>query len=383
MVLTLPLQHSIVPSTTASAQAAPAVAPMAHPAIDLDTLTLVDSAAAYERTGGPAQLWPDRTMRSVAEFLAKPAQAQGSPSQGLQEFTLCPLLLDTFDNPVVAADGFTYSLSGIKSCWRAQAEAKRPLTSPMTREPIEDFRLIPNAAMRALMEQLGLTDCHSPNPDLDEVVQWAQTRTLEEEAAPVRRTVQLDYLRDAPAALALGDQRIGGLTKALTHAAGPIGRLQVALLGLRAQAQVKTLFTASQFDHINEAAKTFRAVDVELRLGHSKKALALLTRGLTKAPDNQILLSRLALIEAKQGRIDSAKQTLARLFACPIEDVSSCLLQLTHNSPSDPHRSMWPLLATQGFMFLRSGESLEGEALLHAAAEHFPSRLLNGYRAPG
>lgn len=359
---------------------------LTHPAINVETGIYLDAPAAYEQSTNPGQLRPDRTMRCVAEFLAAPTIAGAKDrTEELKGFTVCPLTHDTFDNPVVASDGFTYSFSAIKTWWETQAEAKHVVDSPLNRDKIVDFRLIPNTAMRALMADLGMTDCHSPDVDLDAVANWAPRPACSETQMPTRRHLQLDYLRDAPALLAQSDHRLGGLTETLRSSSSSslLGRVRVALVGVGAQVRIKKLFSATQFAHIHEVAKTFRAVDVQLQLGRVKKAEALLSQALVKAPDNQILLSRMALIEARRGHSHEATQMLAKLFACPVEEVMSILGEHTLNNPAHPPRSIWPLIAVHGFLLEDTTETQESRALLYAAADMFPSRLLNSYRVNG
>eukprot|EP00658_Telonema_sp_P-2_P021812 TRINITY_DN18695_c0_g1_i1.p1 TRINITY_DN18695_c0_g1~~TRINITY_DN18695_c0_g1_i1.p1 ORF type:complete len:162 (+),score=46.84 TRINITY_DN18695_c0_g1_i1:402-887(+) len=64
---------------------------------------------------------------------------------------LCPITQEVMVEPVVAADGFSYEKQAI-SMWMARSNSGVCL-SPMTRDPMEDGRLIPNQVVRSLIRE--------------------------------------------------------------------------------------------------------------------------------------------------------------------------------------------------------------------------------------
>ena len=57
----------------------------------------------------------------------------------------CPITLDLMNNPVLAPDGYTYEESAIMSI--------RDSLSPMTRQPIDKTKLIPNRALKNAIDR--------------------------------------------------------------------------------------------------------------------------------------------------------------------------------------------------------------------------------------
>ena len=66
----------------------------------------------------------------------------GDPPKDL----LCPLTLEIFEDPVVAVDGHTYERVAIEQ-WLATGAG----TSPKTNELLENEKLLPNKALKALI----------------------------------------------------------------------------------------------------------------------------------------------------------------------------------------------------------------------------------------
>jgi len=58
---------------------------------------------------------------------------------------ICPLTLEIMDDPVIASDGHTYERHAILQT--------RNSLSPMTREPIDKTKLIPNRALKNAIQR--------------------------------------------------------------------------------------------------------------------------------------------------------------------------------------------------------------------------------------
>jgi len=61
---------------------------------------------------------------------------------------ICPITLDVYVDPVVAADGNTYERKAIEEWFKKSGEAPR---SPMTNEPLPNTNLIPNHFVRSII----------------------------------------------------------------------------------------------------------------------------------------------------------------------------------------------------------------------------------------
>jgi hypothetical protein len=61
----------------------------------------------------------------------------------------CPLSLEVMEDPVVAADGYTYERSMI-AAWLARNQR-----SPLTNEPVETTALFPNHSLRSAIREWG------------------------------------------------------------------------------------------------------------------------------------------------------------------------------------------------------------------------------------
>ena len=68
---------------------------------------------------------------------------------------LCPITLDRFRDPVVAADGHTYERAAIERWVRAAKEVERWPLSPVTLQHLRSTRLLPNFAMRKAVAELA------------------------------------------------------------------------------------------------------------------------------------------------------------------------------------------------------------------------------------
>jgi len=115
---------------------------------------------------------------------------------------VCPISQSLMVDPVIAADGHTYDHAQIEAWFRRS----NPATSPQTREPLADRRLIPNLALRRTIEHL----VESGRLDAEVCAEWQdcreQARRLaatagrqrSEERFPVGSEVEI-FVRLAPA----------------------------------------------------------------------------------------------------------------------------------------------------------------------------------------
>lgn len=73
----------------------------------------------------------------------------------LAEECMCPISQALMVDPVIAADGHTYDRTQIEKWFRQQEhDGQTPPTSPQTREPLSDQRLVSNMALRRTIERL-------------------------------------------------------------------------------------------------------------------------------------------------------------------------------------------------------------------------------------
>jgi hypothetical protein len=74
------------------------------------------------------------------------------PEEELVQALVCPLTLEMMEHPVLAMDGFTYERSAIEAFFRHTKHNGQLLTSPMSRRVLESERLLPNRALKAVIE---------------------------------------------------------------------------------------------------------------------------------------------------------------------------------------------------------------------------------------
>jgi len=85
----------------------------------------------------------------------------------------CPITLDIMDDPVLCDDGYTYERSAIQSI--------RNSLSPMTRQPIDKTRLIPNRALKdAINRFISLSDSRFQTELLEKEKEKKQERDVAE-----------------------------------------------------------------------------------------------------------------------------------------------------------------------------------------------------------
>ena len=106
--------------------------------------------------GGELGLQIDRRVAVVftaldeaekADELRKQREAEGLPAPMKPQEFYCPITTEVMREPVLAADGRTYERDAIEQ-WLASNS-----TSPMTREPMESTKLLPNLALKTLIRE--------------------------------------------------------------------------------------------------------------------------------------------------------------------------------------------------------------------------------------
>lgn len=96
-----------------------------------------------------------KKMRVLSESSAVPSPEravplQSSPPAGREEYC-CPLTLQLFEDPVVAADGHTYDREAIEQ-WFDRCHAKgQPYTSPLTNARLDTRTVYPNHTLRMVL----------------------------------------------------------------------------------------------------------------------------------------------------------------------------------------------------------------------------------------
>ena len=70
----------------------------------------------------------------------------------------CPITQEVMRDPVVTADGQTYEREAIERWISNQQSRGLPNTSPLTGEPLEHTRLVPNVLLRGLISELQLLE---------------------------------------------------------------------------------------------------------------------------------------------------------------------------------------------------------------------------------
>lgn len=112
---------------------------------------------AGERPDLEADIVPDLTELTIEADTYQGA-GQGSVPKGVPSSLICPLTQELFQEPVIAADGFTYSRAAITD-W-----LKRRNTSPMTNAPMPHDNLVSNRAIRnALRDYQGQASSSAPS----------------------------------------------------------------------------------------------------------------------------------------------------------------------------------------------------------------------------
>ncbi|PNH12734.1 U-box domain-containing protein 52 [Tetrabaena socialis] len=77
----------------------------------------------------------------------RPQPQQPVPGGGVPPMFLCPITQDVMDEPVVAADGYTYERLAIQE-WVARSR-----TSPLTNMPLAHAQLVDNLTLRSAIKE--------------------------------------------------------------------------------------------------------------------------------------------------------------------------------------------------------------------------------------
>ena len=90
----------------------------------------------------------------------------------LDEFK-CPITLEIMNDPVLCEDGYTYERTAIMSL--------RDSFSPMTRQPINKSNLIPNRALKNVIDKFILFDNQNQNHLLEKQKQEKEEKEIHEQ----------------------------------------------------------------------------------------------------------------------------------------------------------------------------------------------------------
>eukprot|EP01103_Thecamoeba_quadrilineata_P018118 TRINITY_DN6734_c0_g1_i1.p1 TRINITY_DN6734_c0_g1~~TRINITY_DN6734_c0_g1_i1.p1 ORF type:complete len:222 (+),score=13.21 TRINITY_DN6734_c0_g1_i1:2-667(+) len=77
---------------------------------------------------------------------------------------ICPITLDVYSDPVIAADGNTYERRAIEE-WFQQSESNP--RSPLTNEPLQNTSLTPNNFIRSILPEKSFSLIGDPSHDED------------------------------------------------------------------------------------------------------------------------------------------------------------------------------------------------------------------------
>ena len=87
-----------------------------------------------------------------------------NPQQYMAEAMLCPLTLCTIEDPVIAMDGVTYEREGILSYFRHERSQGRVPRSPVSRQSLASEMLLPNRALKAIIQAHKAMDSNAALP---------------------------------------------------------------------------------------------------------------------------------------------------------------------------------------------------------------------------
>jgi len=126
---------------------------------DIDLAEMVGSLAIAEGVGPSAPPPPRKSAREADAALAC-AQLEASVQQpqatSVMPSLLCPITMELLLDPVFTCDGHTFERAAIER-W---LETKN--TSPLTGEPLESKRLVPNQMIRSMVREIVETQPHLP-----------------------------------------------------------------------------------------------------------------------------------------------------------------------------------------------------------------------------
>ncbi|KAG8083852.1 hypothetical protein GUJ93_ZPchr0010g8538 [Zizania palustris] len=106
----------------------------------------------------------DNSVRELETFLCERKLTSFSPSSVMQSpfdedcipsYFICPIIQEVMREPCIAADGFTYEADAIKG-WLDGGGRK---VSPMTGKPLAHHELLPNLALRSVIQDFARQQC--------------------------------------------------------------------------------------------------------------------------------------------------------------------------------------------------------------------------------
>jgi hypothetical protein len=107
---------------------------------------------------------PEAADLSEERRLADDAIVITNPQQYMAEALLCPLTLCTIEDPVIAMDGVTYEREGILSYFRHERSQGRVPRSPVSRQSLASEMLLPNRALKAIIQAHKAMDSNAALP---------------------------------------------------------------------------------------------------------------------------------------------------------------------------------------------------------------------------
>jgi hypothetical protein len=354
---------------------------LAYPAIDMRSHQRVENAAAYARDADEAitGLRPDRSLKRVLDYLAAPQTAALSPAerkQGLLEYTSDPVKLCPYEDPVVAADGETYSFDTMvnwaQSCQEKATDYNRPfsLTSPLYGKALANPQLIPATAMRALMAELGVEVQHGPTHSYDlstapsvvtEPMADDMSQVFTAAVEPPRRrhprSPSPSWIAE-PGPVGIAVSQIQAIDESLMRLAQTIqnidsGNVRFGWIKKRRDIKhVERLITraAGAAPQRSGGALCRRAADLKFLEQDLREATKYVNLGLERNPADRAMHCRLAFVHAwrfwnREGSIENARQPLSQFFDVPQHEAFDALaLWVAQNR--DRTTIYWPLLPT-------------------------------------
>ena len=107
---------------------------------------------------------PEAADLSEERRMADDAIVITNPQQYMAEAMLCPLTLCTIEDPVIAMDGVTYEREGILSYFRHERSQGRVPRSPVSRQSLASEMLLPNRALKAIIQAHKAMDSNAALP---------------------------------------------------------------------------------------------------------------------------------------------------------------------------------------------------------------------------
>eukprot|EP00210_Caulerpa_lentillifera_P006950 g6645.t1 len=109
--------------------------------MDIDETMLIREQAELQIEELKTELESHSTRRELAEQTLRSLQSD------MEQCVCCPITLEVMHDPVIASDGHTYEREAIKQWLRYKKE------SPVTRQPLSSSMLIPNIALKHVIDR--------------------------------------------------------------------------------------------------------------------------------------------------------------------------------------------------------------------------------------